>query len=256
MNQARALFLWSCVALLTLTPGPARAQGSPAAAVDHSYVNVDGGVQSQSQTFTIPGQFAIYDETATFSATAKTKSGGLFNVEGGARVWRNLFIGVAYAYRLKTTSSSTVSASVPHPLFYDMPREASATASGVENTGYGVHISVGWRFDVARHMDVRIFGGPSVFGVTQDLVNSFDVQETGPPFSTVSLTNVTTTRETKTAAGFHVGLDGAYMITRSAGIGLLLRYGHGRVKLPTPAGGTVAIDAGGFDAGLGARIRF
>ena len=257
MNQVRVLLLWACVAVLALIPDLAHAQGGPAAPTDRGYLNVDGGAQSQSQTFTVAGQpFMIYDETTTFSSEARIKSGALFNLEGGVRVWRDLFVGVAYAYRPKTTTSSTVTASVPHPLFYDMPRQASATASGLENTQYGVHISVGWRFNVAPHFDVRVFGGPSVFGVTQDVVSSFDVQETGPPFSTVSLANVTTTRESKTGPGFHVGLDSSYMFSRTFGIGLLIRYGRGTVKLPMPAGGSVSVHAGGFDGGLGARIRF
>ncbi len=220
MIKVRAVIL-SSAALLAL-PALAHAQAA-APPTDHSYINVDVGAQVKSQTFSTTGDFPIYDETATFTSQVKTKSGVLMNIEGGMRVWHNLFVGVAYSQRFKTTHDSAVTASVPHPLFYDSPREAASTVPGLQNTEADFHISLSWRVAVADHLDVRLFGGPSFFNVKQDFVTAVAIQEDGAPYSTVSITGGTTTRASKTAPGFNLGLDATYMFSRRVGAGILVR---------------------------------
>lgn len=255
MSKVRVVIL-SSVALLALMPSPARAQAASAPATDHSYINVDAGAQVRSQTFSTTGDFPLYDETASFTSEVKTKSGGLMNIEGGARVWRNLFIGAAYTQRFKTTHDSAVTASVPHPLFYNTPRQAATTVAGLQNTESDFHISLGWRVVMADRVDVRLFGGPSFFAVKQGFVTAISIQEGGAPYSSVSISGGTTNRASKTAVGFHVGLDAAYMFSKRFGLGVLVRYSHGKADLVTRSGQTVSVDAGGFETGLGARIRF
>ena len=96
--------------------------------------------------------------------------------------------------------------------------------------------------------------GPSFTRVRQDLV--VDSQEFGQ--NIVSAANANTTippivvNQSGTAKGINVGLDGQYMFTRMLGAGIFIRYNGGSVDLADAS----AVDAGGFQLGIGGRFRF
>jgi len=64
--------------------------------------------------------------------------------------------------------------------------------------------------------------------------------------------NIATGSEEGTAKGVNVGVDGTYLFTPRVGAGIFLRYAGGSVDLPSAPG----LKVGGFQAGIGARIRF
>jgi hypothetical protein len=255
MNQVR-VFILSCAIALALTPGLAFAQPPSSFSESRWYANFDVGAQIKSQTFTAPGSFPIYGEDATVSSTFKSKTGTMINLEAGTHVSRSFFLGAAYTYRFATTGSASVDVSVPHPLFTNTFRSASGTVTGLKQSEYGVHISAGWRLAATSRIDVRFFGGPSFFHLSQDLVDTVTIEETGPPYTTVSVTGGTVTRISKGGAGFHVGLDGAYRLTDRYGVGMLIRYSHGSVDVATGDNPKVSVDVGGFEIGGGVRVRF
>jgi hypothetical protein len=82
--------------------------------------------------------------------------------------------------------------------------------------------------------------------VKQELVSSITV----PPGTQDANLNVET--ESKTAFGVNLGVDGSYLITRNYGVGVFIRYAGGQVDLPSAEDMRV----GGFQAGVGARLRF
>ena len=88
--------------------------------------------------------------------------------------------------------------------------------------------------------------GPSFIQVKQQLVASVGVTTGTQTFTP------TTSTQSGTVKGVNVGVDGTYMFSRTFGAGLLLRYAGGQVDLPAVSG----VHAGGFQAGIGARIRF
>ena len=53
--------------------------------------------------------------------------------------------------------------------------------------------------------------------------------------------------------GFHLGVDVTYLVTKRFGVGGLLRYTHGSVSLE---GASDALTVGGFQIGVGGRLRF
>jgi hypothetical protein len=56
--------------------------------------------------------------------------------------------------------------------------------------------------------------------------------------------------------GINVGADVTYMVTKTFGAGVLLRYAGGSADLATPSGASLSLDAGGFQFGAGVRVRF
>jgi len=79
----------------------------------------------------------------------------------------------------------------------------------------------------------------------------------GGDFSQVNLQETGRSRQSNTAVGFNLGVDGRYMFLRNAGIGAMLRYTHGQVDLTSPTGEEgFKLDTGGLEIAGGLRFRF
>ena len=249
------------VAALALAAQPAHAQSAQAQTAPpvpyRFYLNLDAGAEVGTQNLSVPGSFPLYGETATFTSAVPINNAPMVNLEGGWRLWRNLFASLAFTWRLKSSSGSDVVAKIPHPLVVNQPRTATTNVSPLENTETALHFNAGWETAVTEKMSVRFYGGPSIFGVTQDVVSTIEVAEVGPPYSAVTITGATLERLSKFGGfGFNVGVDGTYMFSDRIGMGLLVRYAKGTVDLTGPEDMKVSVDAGGFDGGLGIRLRF
>ena len=94
--------------------------------------------------------------------------------------------------------------------------------------------------------DVALFIGHSFIHVTQGLVSGATI-----PSGTQTV-NLTVGSEEGTAKGVNVGVDGNYLFTRNFGAGIFIRYAGGSVDLPSAPD----LKVGGFQAGIGARVRF
>jgi Outer membrane protein beta-barrel domain len=218
---------------------------------DKGYVSVNGGGQVGSHTIETTSTFTLYDENASVSSSQKVKGGGLFDIGGAYRVWgHNLLAGVSYSHT-SSTSDVSLTATLPHPLFFDQPRTVHQTQGGAKHSEDVVHINAIWMMPVANKLDIGIFGGPSIFTVKQDTVETVTVTETADlanPTVTAPLTRVS-----KTAVGVNFGVDVQYMIAKKWGVGGIMRYSVGSISLP---GATKDLTVGGFQIGGGARLRF
>ena len=56
--------------------------------------------------------------------------------------------------------------------------------------------------------------------------------------------------------GVNFGADLTYMVNKTIGAGVLLRYATGSADLATPSGSSYSLDAGGFQFAGGLRVRF
>jgi hypothetical protein len=218
---------------------------------DKGYVSVNGGAQVGSHDINTSSTFPLYDETATVSTSQKVNGGGFFDIGGAYRVWgNNLLAGVTYSH---TSSDSNVSinATVPHPFFFDQPRTVTTSQSGAKHSENVVHINAIWMIPVANKIDVGVFGGPSIFAVKQDTVESVTVTESGDlAHPTVS---APLTRVSKTTAGVNFGVDVQYLIGKKWGVGGIARYSVASVDIP---GASKSLTVGGFQIGAGGRYRF
>jgi opacity protein-like surface antigen len=225
---------------------------------DHGFININGGTQTTSHEFTESSAPTIYGEAASIATSHAIDSGALFDVSGGARVWGNLGIGVGYS-SFSTNESPTVSAQIPNPVFFSRARSITAAAGSLEHSESVVHLQVLCMVPASRKVDVAIYGGPSFFNVSQDLISgdiTSSLVEGAAPFSTVTLTSVPIVRQKKSATGFNVGADVSFLFTRQLGAGIFFRYSAASVDLPAAGGGQVSVDAGGVQIGVGARVRF
>lgn len=219
---------------------------------DMGFITINGGAQPTARSVSTGDSFPLFDETATWDSTVGVGSAGLFDINGGYRVWRNVAVALGYS-RYSDSSSAGVTASIPDPLFFDMATIASRTESGLTHRENAVHLSAAYVLPITDRIDVTVLGGPTFFFVKKDVVSDITV-------TNGALTGATTTRLEETATGGHFTVHAGYRILgprwgmRHIGAGIFLRYTGGSIDGGSAGAGT--IDVGGFNYGAGVRIGF
>jgi hypothetical protein len=231
-------------AMVAFAAAPASAQMTW---TDKAFLNVNFGLQEVSRTLDTSSNFDLYGETGTLATTQPIDGGALFDIGAGYKVWKNLAVGIGYS-RVVSDGDVTLEANVPDPNLFDHPRGVTGVAPGAEHAEHSIHLQGTWVMPVTDKMDVSFSFGPTIFMVSQDVVNGISVTE---PTPTISSTTVT--RQDKTAVGVNLGVDLNYLFTPRIGAGLLVRYTAGSVDIENAS---ESMGVGGFQIGFGARFRF
>jgi hypothetical protein len=134
---------------------------------------------------------------------------------------------------------------VPNPLVINKPVTLTASGSDFHRKEIGTHIMAVWVVPAGEKTDVTIFGGPSIFHLSQDVMTAT------VPAGTQSITTGSE-RQSGTGFGGNVGVNGNYYFTPRIGAGVFIRYAGGSVDLPAASGA----DVGGLQIGGGLRLRF
>lgn len=224
---------------------------------DRGYANINLGFQGSPGDIEAARTFTIYQESGLVGVNSEVDGGPFFDLSAGARVWKNMSVGLGW-HRVSSNSDATVAGRVPHPLFFDRPREFSTAVSGLERSESALHLSFGYMVPLNDKIDVHIFGGPSFFWLSQDVVADVQIGEAGAPFTSVVVSPVVTEREEKPVGG-HIGADFTYRFYETGrmklGAGAFLRYAGASADLVV-VDQTVSSDVGGFQFGFGLRTRF
>ena len=228
---------------------------APAAAQTTSrlYVSVAGGAQAPAKTVTDTFIHTVNVEDAITEARYPSKAGGLIDVGGGVRVWRQLWGGVHVTHS-SAGGSAQVSSQVPHPLFDNRHRSVSGEASGVDRKETAIHGQLSWLIERGR-WQFRFGGGPTHFRLELPVITGVTVDETFP-YDTATFRSATTTTSRKSALGFNFGADAGRMFSPRFGAGVTLRYARGEVDLSAGGDHVLSLDAGGAQVAGGLRILF
>ena len=209
----------------------------------------------------------VYGETAEFDFRHVTPSRVGVDAAVGLRVWSNLAVGLGVTHSSAPTDVD-VTGRVPHPLFYERPRELmDRLGRFYRRTELGIHLHAAWTIPLADRLDVVLSAGPSLFFVEFDRVDppdQSDVNEMTP--YTVEQLTVDFGRGSvqKRVPGASVGVDLTYHFIRrsdpgalfwTAGIGIFAGWMTGTSALPE-FGADENLDVGGLRAGAGLRFRF
>jgi len=224
---------------------------------DRAFVNLSFGLDTGTETIARNSTFTVYNETGSVDTSADFGSFGIFDIAGGARVYRNFAIGLGY-HTGDTTGTGSYSASVPHPLFFDRPRTVTGTFDDAQRDEHATHLMFGYMLPLGDKYDVLVYAGPSFYHVSQEMVTNVTFTEVGPPYTNINVLPAIETVK-KSATGYNFGIDGSYFLYRTdkfrIGAGAFLRFTGASADLPF-AGGTVKTDLGGTQFGFGARVRF
>lgn len=251
----RTLRAATIAAVLVGAGQPAFAQG--AEWTDRVFASVSFGFEGGTADISDNRTFTIYGENASIGSNASFKSDSIIDGSLGVRAWRN--VGVALAFHAQsTTGTAEVSGSIPHPIFFDRPRNFSETLDGIDRDEQATHLQIGWMVPVNDNLDVFLFAGPSFFRLTQELITDVTVAEQPPAFINVVVQPNVEVRK-RNATGFNVGADVTYMIYTNDsvrfGIGGFARMTRATADIAL-ANSTIETKLGGFQAGIGARVRF
>ena len=260
--QLVALCVSSAVSIAEAQPEqfPGVSTGRPAvrppAALSRIFVDVNAGNQFVTETFDDSRSDPFFVESATWDADYETRGGPAFDIGGGVRVWRGLIAGASYS-RFSDTSIAVINGGVPHPFFFNRTRAIAGEATGLKQQEDAVHITAMWAVPVAQNIDVRIFGGPSVYRLQRDLVEDVVYAEVGYPYDTASFESTNVERVRETSWGFNVGADLTWMLAGNVGLGGTIRYARAEASLASPANDrSLDLQLGGLQIGGGLRFRF
>ena len=221
-----------------------------------AFVNVNGGGQMhESRDLNKSGSFSVYSQTATWATTGLTTiEGGIFDISAGYKVWGDLGFAVGYA-NFNSTSTAKGAASIPSPIFFNRPASVVVDEVSTTRKDRNVYLVAMWFFPVTEKIDVAVAIGPSFTRVQQDLLTTGSAEFT-QSLTTAALSGKNAVpvvhTESGTAKGVNVGVDGTYLFTKWIGAGAFIRYNGGSVDLPSVSD----LKAGGFQMGIGARLRF
>ena len=227
---------------------------------ERGYFNINAGFENTTGEITDAVNFTIYNEPGSLQTTQAVDSGALFDISGGARVWRNVSVGIAY-HTESTTGEGSATASVPNPVFFNQNRSVALALSDLNRSESAVHLQFGYMVPVSDVLDVHVTLGPSFFSLKQDVLSSVTYTETGFPFTTVNATPNFTERSDD-AVGFNIGVDVSYKFLTTGpvklGAGMFLRYAGATVDVTVldGSGAVVGSDVGGLQIGFGGRVRF
>jgi len=234
-----------CVLMAAACLAARTAGAQPVGAADTKYfVDVNVGGQFLHHAVDDVKTFPLFDETATIAGSQRTSNGVFVDVGAGYRFKPSLAAAVAFS-NFSSKANATVTASIPHPLFFDQPLIVNTTVGDLSRSERDVHLRLVWFTPVNEKIDVAVSAGPSIVKITQDFPSGTVAA------GTQNLT-VTTTTESKTAPGFNLGVDGTYLVRPKIGVALVIHYVYASGDLTSATG----VKAGGIQVGVGLHYRF
>lgn len=253
MKRASQVFMF--VGLMLTVAAQAQAQGLKWE--DRGFLNVNYGAQNKAASdLTSTSTFSKYDETGQVSSAQTIESsGGMIDVAAGFRAFGNFGIGAGFN-TLSKKGSGTLTAKVPHPIFYDQPRTATATVDNLEHKETAFHVMALFVLPVSDKFDVAVSAGPTFFSLEQSTLATPEIGTDIPPYTSVALTSVTMNTTKANKVGFNAGLDATFRLAKYIGVGGYVRYAGATVDIEPVSGQTVSVNVGGIQFGGGLRFRF
>jgi hypothetical protein len=221
-----------------------------------AFLNVGAGYQLGSTDLTrhLVAFKDAYAEEGSIDADYGKTSGFVFDIVGGARVAGHVSVGFGVSY-VKRDEAATVDAKVPHPFLFQTLRDATFTTASLSGQELVLHIPILWTQSFRSATRITIFGGPSIFHVTQDFVTNVTLNEVYP-YDLVTITDTSQSEVSDNAFGFHVGAGITQFFGPTVGAGVDVRYSRASLDFAGDANATTTARAGGLQVTGGVRFRF
>jgi hypothetical protein len=244
-------------AIVLLALGSARQAGAQhSGGADRLRISVNGGVQLSSLAFDTSATKVVYIENAVIAASYRINR--QVDIDGGLSVRLVGGFGVGVAVSSATSKKDAdVSAAIPNPFFFKMPRAITGIAAGQRRSELVTHVHGFYTLHPTRRVDVELAAGPSFFHVRQDVVTDVSFVDTYPYDAPVFTASTSQRVTAKDAVGFNAGADVGVKLSRHAGLGASVRFSKATVSLTVPnSTSTVSMDVGGTQLAGGLRLYF
>jgi hypothetical protein len=241
------------VAMLAFGPGAAFAQTEE----PRFLLSLNGAFEPGDEEFTDDGQFQLYEETGRLTVSGRSSTGALIDMGVAARVTGRFTLGVS-AHRGASADEATVTGQAPHPLFFNRPRSFSLTVPETKRIEQALHFSAGALIQLGEKLDVHVYGGPSQFRFSQQVVGNVSIAEANSAFTSVNATPTVVARK-RNVWGGHIAADFSYPVAQigngSFRLGAFIRYAQASSEFQVVSN-TVSTKVGGVQMGGGLRVRF
>jgi hypothetical protein len=234
------------------TPTPSRRPLAPWA--EHGDFRVYGIYQSTSNGFSATTTLTRNVEPGSVTTSYRSEHPPVVDIGGRGLAAPHLAVGAAVTWMSRDTVAD-VSASLPHPFFFNALRTVSGVAADLPRQEVAVHGEVSGLVPLGRAAQLAVFAGPSYFHLRQSLVIDVTANETYP-YDTATFAGATTVEASRSKFGYNAGLDVSGRIARRIGVGFTARYSAARVQLPATAAEDVTVRVGGLQLGGGVRFGF
>ena len=238
----------------TMACGARMAQAQSATTSD-AVVSLNAGVRVLSQTRIDVVAFELFAEDGQLATTQTIGPYPAVDVGYGRQLWGRFGLGVSGSF-VQGTAIAMVDASVPHPFFFDFPRQATGMSSRLKQRELALHVGAQIRMALPLGGRLTFSAGPSVFRVEQDYAVDIATEERGFPFEVVDITSTTSERQKISAVGYNVGLDAVFDVTSRYGVGVLARYSRASPGVMLQGNFQPGLDLGRLQVLAGARIGF
>ena len=240
---------------------------APAAAQERVRISANVGQQASTTTVTQEQTFDRYFEQGSFTFERTVPKAMIYDFGAAVRLWRGLHAGAAISF-FQDTRSGTVTGRVPHPLQFNKPRTTTGDIADTVRREIGQHFMFGWNVSTApgprgrqtfrRGLDFLLFAGPSILVTEQLFVNSLmlSLDKEVFPFDALAFPGAQTEALRENVLGYNAGVDMTWRFSRNVGVGLLLRYSHGKKEFTPTGAQPVEVTVGGLHAGGGLRVLF
>ena len=247
------------------TPAPKKPAAKPAPAtvshfkngawLDRGYFSANVIYQTATPSFTQQQAWTYFAEPASVSIEYPGASAPGLDIAGGWRVWRNLAIGAGLAV-VSRPSTTVVSGSMPNPLYANRPTTLSGGFEA-KHSETAIHVQASWTMPLKPRLVLMVFGGPSFVNVTQTIVQAEGIGTSIPyPYDNGAITSANTTNQSGMAFGFSAGADVTYFLSKTLGVGGIVRYALASADFPVTGQPSVPVKAGGLQVGGGLRVFF
>jgi hypothetical protein len=245
---------------------PAAAQSPQAAEVPHSppaavrpslprlYLGLDGGAQLTTTVASSTVTFKVYGEDARLEADYRTKVALVLGSRAGVRVWRRMVVGVGASF-FTSSRDADVTAAIPHPFFFQRPRNVDGAAKAVTRDEAAIYAEIGWQARVSPRIDVTVFAGPAFFRATQEAATRVRYTEQYP-YDSATFSDADVVAKDVRATGVTLGADVSYRLSRTIQAGALLRYAYATATVTPVESQPFDVTLGGLQTTIGLRIRF
>jgi hypothetical protein len=220
-------------------------------------LSLSGAFEPGSESFTDDGTFTLYDEAGRLSVASEVSTGAIIDLGVGMVVRAPFTLGLG-VHRGASADTVSVSGQAPHPIFFNRPRSFSLEIDDVKRIEQAVHFSAGVLLPINEKFDVHIYGGPSQFRFSQQVVSSVTITEASGAFTAVNVTPAIEARKKNTWGG-HIAADFSYAVVELDNavfrLGAFLRYAQASSEFQV-VNNTVSTKVGGMQYGAGLRVRF
>jgi opacity protein-like surface antigen len=239
---------------VTMSCASARADSpAPAAAPGRFRLSLQGGFVAGSPSFSGTRTFTEFAEQGRIESQYNGDPGPGFEASLAWKFTRRLGVCAAASFDRRKEAGS-FAATLPHPLYFGVPRRATGDFRGGSQRETAVHLDLAFLGGSGR-LQWSAFAGPSLIGVKVDLMQQVSYTQ-AYPFDTVTVTGTPFASTSGNAIGFNVGAGLDWQVARHAAVGSQVRFSRATASLKPTADDRVDVDGGGAHLTAGLRLDF